>query len=97
LPLTLKLEAPAQLKIGKILYPAPDPEPARLGGSAENMQVYRGTILLAFALSAPAAVDPGEHEIKGTLTYQACDAKRCMPAARIPVELVVTIRKPPEK
>jgi hypothetical protein len=95
--LMLKLQAPAQLKIGRIGYPSPDPEPARLDGGATATPVYRGTIVITLAVSAPAAVDPGPHEIKGTLTYQACDARHCLPAATIPVELIVTIRKPPEK
>jgi hypothetical protein len=96
-PLTLKLEAPSQLKIGRIGYPSPDPEPAKLGSGGADTPVYRGTIAITLAISAPTRVDPGAHEVKGTLTYQACDVKRCMPPATIPVELVVTIRKPPEK
>jgi hypothetical protein len=95
-PLTLKLDTPAQLKIGKIEYPGPDPEPAKLNSSGADVPVYRGTIAIRFAIGAPLRVDPGAHEVKGTLTYQACDARRCLPAATIPIALVVTIRKPPE-
>jgi hypothetical protein len=96
-PLTLKLEPPDQLKIGKVAYPSPDLQPAKLGSIAPDTPVYSGTIAITLAISAPVKVDPGAHEVKGRLTYQACDAKRCMPAVTIPVELIITIRKPPEK
>lgn len=93
-PLTLKLDPPAQLKIGKIEYPSPDAQPAKLEASSADVAVYRGTIEIRVAVRAPISVDPGAHEIKGTLTYQACDPRRCLPRATVPVALIVSIRKP---
>jgi hypothetical protein len=95
LALSLKLERTAKLTLGNPVYPQPEPLAAKLADAPADTQVYRGTIMIRFSVSAPAQIDPGPHEIKGLLSYQACDAQRCLPAEAIPVELSVTIRDKP--
>jgi hypothetical protein len=97
LPLSLKLEAGGPLGLSKPVYPESEAGAGIVAGAPASLRVYRGTILIRFSVTAPRRVDPGPHEIKGLLSYQACDARRCLPAMARPVELIVTIRdKPPE-
>jgi hypothetical protein len=97
LPLSLKLEGAGPLGLGKPVYPDSEAGTGIVAGAPASLRVYRGTIVIRFSVSAPRGVGPGPHEIKGLLSYQACDAQRCLPAMARPVELIVTIReKPPE-
>lgn len=92
LPLSLRLDKPAQLTVGKPAYPEPEPAARTVPWAAAGARVYRGTIVISFPVTAPPGVEPGQHEIKGLLSYQACDTQRCQPAVAYPVELIVTIR-----
>ena len=97
LALSLELEEAAPLGLGKPVYPESEPGAGIVAGAPASLRVYRGTIVIRFAVTAPAGVEPGPHVINGLLSYQACDAQRCLPAMAHPVELIVTIRdKPPE-
>jgi hypothetical protein len=91
-PLSLKLDEGGPLALGKPVYPESEAGGGLVAGAPASLRVYRGTIVIRFMVSAPAKVDPGPHEIKGLLSFQACDAQRCLPPTASPVELVVTIR-----
>jgi hypothetical protein len=97
LPLSLKLQEGGPLSVGQPLYPESEPGVGVVAGASAGLRVYRGTIVIRFSVSAPPRVEPGPHELKGLLSYQACDAQRCLPAVARPIELIVTIRdKAPE-
>lgn len=64
----------------------------RLQGASEDLSTYEGT----FEVAVPVAVRPdarrGEHVLRGTFRYQACDSRVCLAPAVVPVELRVSVR-----
>lgn len=53
-----------------------------------KLDVYQGD----FTVKVPVVASTGEHTLKGTLRYQACDRAACYPPKTLPVEAVFTAK-----
>jgi len=87
IPTVLKLvdEAGVHATVGA--YPAG--QSFRLGGDGgELLSVYEGE----FRVRVRVQATPGQHELTGTLRYQACDSASCFPPWLLPVRLLVTAK-----
>ena len=73
--------------LGKIGYPKP--QIFRLQG--DELATYTGTFAIDVPLTAAPTLQPGDYVLKGTLRYQACDARSCYAPTRISVELPVKV------
>ncbi len=60
----------------------------RLEGSEDILDVYDGTIEIAFTLQ-PAASAQGKSALRAKLRYQACDDKRCFPPRTLEFEIPI--------
>ena len=83
----LELGASAGVKVAAMEYPAgklyvlsADP--------AEKLDVYTDD----FTVKAPVTASAGEHELKGRLTYQACDHAACYPPRTLAVDVLFTAK-----
>jgi hypothetical protein len=65
---------------GKAYSPVFDP--------AEKLDVYSDD----FVVKVPVVAGAGEHELKGTLRYQACDKAACYPPKALPVDVLFTAK-----
>ncbi len=92
IPTTLKLNAPTDIVVGRIVYPegamtsfpfAPD----------EKLSVYGGDFTLAVTVRPLSSVLPGRYAFHGQLRYQACDKASCYPPKSLPVDFDVKIAK----
>jgi hypothetical protein len=88
-PLALELEADSDMHIGRPEYPEGDPY--YLEGTSDPLQTYEGRVPIRLTLGAASAASPGEYMIQGTLRYQACDSRRCLFPASVPVTLAVRV------
>ena len=79
------LAADPGVHLEKAQYPAGEPYTLALEPS-EKLDVYTGT----FAVRLPLVAKPGNHEIHGSLQYQACDRAACYPVKKLPLEVVFT-------
>lgn len=88
---------PAELKLGPARgiepgVPAyPQGRPHRLEGASTDISTYEEAIRILVPLQADEAAELGDRLLRGTLRYQACDARRCFPPALLPVEVAVRI------
>lgn len=54
----------------------------------DKLDVYAG----AFTIRLPVVADAGQHEVDGTLRYQACDHAACYPPKSLPVQILFTAK-----
>lgn len=87
IPTVLSLTPDAAVKAGAPQYPAGasysfsfDPK--------EKLDVYQGS----FTVRVPVVASAGDHTLKGSLRYQACDNAACYPPRSLPVEAVFTAK-----
>lgn len=89
IPTELALTPPAGFEVKEVVYP--EPVTITFEGTGESLAVYGETFVLGVAMSVGEGVAPGEYVIPGTLKYQACDNKQCLPPAALGVEIPVKV------
>ncbi len=92
IPTALKLNAPEQLTVADLKYPAGE-EMAFAFSPNEKLSVYSGDFSIDAVLKAPASAAAGNYPVKGELRFQACDHSACYPPRSIPVQFQVTVVK----
>ncbi|HEX6907726.1 MAG TPA: protein-disulfide reductase DsbD domain-containing protein [Terriglobales bacterium] len=92
IPTVLKLDAPTDIAIGKVDYPAgrnltfafaPD----------EKLNVYSGDFAVKVTVHPLHTVMPGKYNVRGQLRYQACDDRACYPPRNLPIRFEVQVKK----
>lgn len=89
LELELQLEQTDTLVSLKVSYPKPGT--FRLEGTTEDLLTYHGSIGIEVSIRALAQAREGKRLFKGTLSYQACDSKRCLFPDSVPVSFVAVV------
>ena len=75
IPTVLSFQAPPAITVEGIKFPEPGKQ--KFEYAEELIEVYSGEILLRASLVVNSNAPPGPAEIKGKLTYQACNDKVC--------------------
>ena len=99
IPTVLQLDAPTDIIIGRVSYPAGEQESFPFAPD-QKLSVYSGEFSLSVAMRALSSVLPGSYAVRGQLKYQACDNAACYPPKRLPVAFNVKVVKappPPQK
>jgi hypothetical protein len=94
IPTVLQLDAPTDIIIGRVSYPAGELESFPFAPD-QKLSVYSGEFSLSVAMRALSSVLPGSYAVRGQLKYQACDNAACYPPKRLPVEFNVKVVKAP--
>jgi len=94
IPTVLHLDAPTDIVVGKITYPAGE-DTSFPFAPEEKLNVYSGEFSLAVSVRPLHTVLPGKYIFRGELKYQACDNAACYPPKRLPVEFEVKVVKAP--
>ncbi len=92
LPLQIAFSRQQTLRAGRPRYPAG--QRFRLQGSADPLLVYSGKFDLVVPVEAFADAEAGDYFLKGTLRYQACDARTCLFPASLPIVVPVEVLTP---
>ena len=92
IPTALKLNAPEQLTVADLKYPAGEDMTFPFSPN-EKLSVYSGDFSINAVLKAPANAVAGSYPVKGELRFQACDHSACYPPHSIPVQFQVTVVK----
>ena len=90
-PTVLHVEAPAGIVVGKLRYPAPQelvPEFA----PKERLKVYGGRFAIGVPLTAKRNAKQGKQEIRGELSFQACNDRACFAPKKLPVTIEVVVQ-----
>lgn len=92
IPTTLKLDAPTDIVIGRITYPA-GRDMAFPFSPDEKLSVYSGEFPVSVVVRPLHSVLPAKYMVRGQLKYQACDNAQCYPPKQLPVEFEVKVGK----
>ena|SRR5271165_2146193 len=94
IPTTLKLEAPTDIVIGKVTYPAGQ-DMSFAFAPDQKLNVYSGDFAISVLVRPLASVLPGKYAVRGELRFQACDNAACYPPKKMPVNFDVNVAKAP--
>ena len=89
IPTVLALAPPEGVSVEEIVYP--EPKTLALAATSEELVVYGREFTVGVAFGIGDALAPGDYEVAGTLRYQACDEKQCLPPKSIPVSIAVKV------
>ncbi len=81
IPTSISFNAEKGLEYSSLEFP--EEEFKRFEFSENPMPVFEGTIRVTAVITIPASFQEGEVIISGTITYQACDDKSCLPPAEL--------------
>ena len=76
-----------RVTVGEVEYP-PGAVYRFANDPTETLDVYTGAVVLRVPVTASA----GEHALRGSLRYQACDDHACYPVKRLPLTVAFTAR-----
>lgn len=88
----LKLDAPTDIVIGRITYPAGQDRSFPFAPN-DKLSVYSGDFEVGVTVRPLHNVLPAKYAIHGFLKYQACDNAACYPPKQLPVTFEVKILK----
>ena len=94
IPTVLKLSAPTDIVIGRVVYPAGS-EMSFAFAPEDKLSVYSGVFPVVVDVRPLAEVIPAKYMIRGELKYQACDNAACYPPKKLPVQFEVKVVKAP--
>ena len=94
IPTVLKLNAPTDIVIGRVTYPAGS-EMSFAFAPEDKLSVYTGEFPVVVEVRPLAEVIPARYMIRGELKYQACDNAACYPPKKLPVQFEVKVIKGP--
>jgi thiol:disulfide interchange protein DsbD len=89
IPTEIALAGAAGVRAGAPHYPLA--HGVKLSFEDSELQVYDGSATLGIPLTASAQASNGTHTLQGTLTFQACDDKVCLPPQDLPFTVAVTV------
>ncbi len=69
----------------------PRPEMIKVGFEDTELLSWSGSPEIPIPVEAKPDMKNGKHEIRGTVSFQACNDQVCLPPARIPIVLAVTV------
>jgi len=92
IPTALKLEAPTDIAISKVTYPA-GKDMSFPFAPDEKLNVYTGDFDVTLMVRPLQSVMPSKYAIHGMLKYQACDNAACYPPKQVPVDFQVKVLK----
>ncbi len=88
IPTSIEIERVPGLQIGSPIYPAGKPYKLQSG---KELSAYEGVVDFILPVT-PKSV--GTFQLKGTLRYQACDAKSCFFPTTVPFQSEVNVSAP---
>lgn len=91
IPTALKLELPAGISAGKLVYPKGQAFALPFSPD-EKLSVYTDAFTVKALLHASTKTKPGTYTVHGVLGYQACNDRACFPPKKLPVQFDIVVR-----
>lgn len=96
IPTTLHLDAPTDLSLGNIQYPAGEQLSFPFAPD-EKLSVYSGDFNVTATARTVGSIRTGNYRVHGELRYQACDDHACYPPKTAQVAFDVHVTPVPRK
>lgn len=90
IPTVLDVQPPAGWDEEKVQYPPAEMQAFKFSMN-EPLSVFDGEVVILAELQVPADTPAGEHPLKATLDYQACNDSQCLPPVTTEAELTLHI------
>ncbi|MCX7878475.1 MAG: protein-disulfide reductase DsbD [Ignavibacteria bacterium] len=90
IPTTLKIESD-DFKVIKINWPSS--HKFKFSFSETELDVYEGSINVGINLKANSKLEPGNYEVNGVFSYQACNDRACFAPKDIPFSVNIKIKE----
>jgi DsbC/DsbD-like thiol-disulfide interchange protein len=89
IPITVKLNAPPEVKAGKLAYPKSE----TMTFADEKVPVFQKPFRLTQDVTLDKSAKPGSTvTVTGTVNYQACDDRVCYPPESAPVSWTIVVK-----
>jgi len=89
IPTTVSFQAPPGLEIRDIRFP--EPRPVTLPYDPNPLPLYSGTVFIQADLAVDASLPSGSQSLKGSLSFQACSDRTCLPPGSVPMEAALRV------
>lgn len=89
IPTELKLEPAAPLTVADTKYPKGSPQ--KFSFLDTPISVYQGKLVVETVVNVAPGARPGTYTLKGSLDYQACNDRACLPPTSLPLTLSVKV------
>jgi hypothetical protein len=89
IPTELKLEPAAPLALGATKYPKGPPQ--KFSFLDTPISVYQGKLVVGAEITVASGARSGTYTLKGSLDYQACNDRACLPPTSLPLTLSVKV------
>ncbi|MBN2062612.1 MAG: thioredoxin family protein [Deltaproteobacteria bacterium] len=89
IPTALSFKETPAIKIKEVRFP--EPEKKIFDYSKQIQDVYAGEFLIKATLLIKENAELGKHLVRGTLTYQACSDKSCLPPKTISFDIKLQV------
>ena len=89
IPITVKLNAPPEIKVGKVAYPKSE----TMTFADEKVPVFQKPFRLTQDVTLDKSAKAGSTvTVSGTVNYQACDDRVCYPPESSPISWTVLVK-----
>jgi DsbC/DsbD-like thiol-disulfide interchange protein len=89
IPITVKLTAPPEVKVGKVAYPKSE----TMTFADEKVPVFQKPFRLTQDVTLDKSAKAGSTvKVSGTVSYQACDDRVCYPPESSPISWTVVVK-----
>ena len=89
IPTVLSMDESPGLKLKEIKFP--EPERKKFNYTPDPLEVFSGDILVRAALMVSEKASSGRQVMRGSVSYQACSSKVCLPPENTPITISLSI------
>jgi thioredoxin:protein disulfide reductase len=89
IPTELKLQPLGPLTVATTKYPKGSPQ--KFSFLDTPISVYQGKLIVGAEIKVASGTQPGDYTLKGSLDYQACNDRACLPPTSLPLTLSVKV------
>lgn len=89
IPTTVKVKPPEGITVLRMSYPKPTT--ITLQGTSEPLLVYSTTFTIGIEVAVAQTMEPRAYTLRGTLQYQPCDSKQCLPPKSVSLSIPVNV------
>ncbi len=89
IPTRLSFEVPEGITLSRPIFPRP--RKMRVGFLDKPAEFFGGRVLVRTSINIDAGLAPGDYQVRGSLSYQACNNQMCMMPQEVSFSIPVTV------
>ncbi|MFQ5669551.1 MAG: cytochrome c biogenesis protein CcdA [Acidobacteriota bacterium] len=94
IPTEVRFEPPPGIRVGEARYP--EGEMVTFAFAGQPLRVYETRFVIVAPVQVAKDLRPGTEKIAGTLSYQSCTDRVCLPPAKVPFTVELEVAAPGE-